>query len=131
MGKDPHGWEYTSHDLWKKKLVWKSHWKKIWRTEKKQIWGKLLDEEFLGEKILIELFFNHYSSREEANLEGRVGAGMEDGQETNLDQGEEANLERGESTGVAHRKETGVDQGEEVGLEGRMEGGEGSNLGGS
>lgn len=40
LGKDHEGWEYTSHDLWKKKLVWKSQWKKIWRTEKKQIWGR-------------------------------------------------------------------------------------------
>lgn len=23
LGKDHEGWEYTSHDLWKKKLVWK------------------------------------------------------------------------------------------------------------
>jgi len=30
LGKDHEGWEYTSHDLWKKKLVWKSAWKKIW-----------------------------------------------------------------------------------------------------
>lgn len=30
LGKDPEGWEYTSHDLWKKKLVWQSAWKKIW-----------------------------------------------------------------------------------------------------
>ena len=53
LGKDHEGWEYTryiieiilkslgnnktilfclssSHDLWKKKVVWKSHWKKIW-----------------------------------------------------------------------------------------------------
>lgn len=38
MGKDHEGWEYTSHDLWKKKVVWKSHWKKIWKPAKKQIW---------------------------------------------------------------------------------------------
>lgn len=38
LGKDHDGWEYTSHDLWKKKLVWKSHWKKIWKPGKKQIW---------------------------------------------------------------------------------------------
>ncbi|CAB0003467.1 unnamed protein product [Nesidiocoris tenuis] len=38
LGKDEHGWEYTSHDLWKKKVVWKPLWKKIWRTEKQQIW---------------------------------------------------------------------------------------------
>ncbi|XP_061398117.1 uncharacterized protein LOC133333819 [Musca vetustissima] len=38
LGKDHEGWEYTSHDLWKKKLIWKSHWKKIWKPAKKQIW---------------------------------------------------------------------------------------------
>ncbi|CAB0032549.1 unnamed protein product [Trichogramma brassicae] len=38
LGTDAHGWEYTSHDLWKKKLIWKPLWKKIWKTAKKQIW---------------------------------------------------------------------------------------------
>lgn len=70
------------------------------------------------------------SSREEAYLEGRVGAGVEDGEETGVDQGEEADLEGGEGAGVAHREEARMDQGEEVGLEGRMEGGEGAHLGG-
>lgn len=35
LGKDHEGWEYTSHDLWKKKLVWKSAWKKIWVSDMK------------------------------------------------------------------------------------------------
>lgn len=34
LGKDHEGWEYTSHDLWKKKLIWKSAWKKIWVSQK-------------------------------------------------------------------------------------------------
>lgn len=38
LGKDHEGWEYTSHDLWKKKLVWKSAWKKIWVPSKKTVW---------------------------------------------------------------------------------------------
>nr|CAD7403688.1 unnamed protein product [Timema poppensis] len=38
IGKDEHGWEYTSHGLWKKKVVWKPQWKKIWKPAKKQIW---------------------------------------------------------------------------------------------
>lgn len=38
LGKDQEGWEYTSHDLWKKKLVWKEAWKKIWVPSTKQIW---------------------------------------------------------------------------------------------
>lgn len=36
LGKDHDGWEYTSHDLWKKKLVWESYFKKYWKTEQKQ-----------------------------------------------------------------------------------------------
>ena len=37
-GTDHDGWEYTSHGLWKKKLVWKPVWTKIWKPAKKQIW---------------------------------------------------------------------------------------------
>jgi hypothetical protein len=37
-GKDHDGWEYTSHGLWRKKVVWKPVWKKIWKPAKKQIW---------------------------------------------------------------------------------------------
>ncbi|ALC45242.1 maker787, partial [Drosophila busckii] len=43
LGKDPEGWEYTSHDLWKKKVVWKSHWKKVWKPAKKEIWTDKLE----------------------------------------------------------------------------------------
>lgn len=38
LGKDAEGWEYVTHDLWRKKMIWKPHWKKVWRTEKKQEW---------------------------------------------------------------------------------------------
>lgn len=38
LGKDHEGWEYTSHDLWRKKMIWKPEWKKVWRTEKVQEW---------------------------------------------------------------------------------------------
>lgn len=38
LGKDHDGWEYTSHDLWKKKLIWKSYWKKHFVTHHKTIW---------------------------------------------------------------------------------------------
>lgn len=38
LGKDKEGWEYTSHDLWRKKMIWKPEYKKIWRVEKKQEW---------------------------------------------------------------------------------------------
>lgn len=38
LGKDKDGWEYTSHDLWRKKMIWKPEYKKVWRTEKKQEW---------------------------------------------------------------------------------------------
>lgn len=38
LGKDKDGWEYTSHDLWRKKMIWKPEYKKIWRIEKKQEW---------------------------------------------------------------------------------------------
>jgi hypothetical protein len=34
LGKDAEGYEYTSHDLWRKKMIWKPIWKKVWRTEK-------------------------------------------------------------------------------------------------
>lgn len=38
LGKDKDGWEYTSHDLWRKKMIWKKDYKKVWRVEKKQEW---------------------------------------------------------------------------------------------
>ncbi|RZC40763.1 TPX2 and/or Mitofilin domain containing protein [Asbolus verrucosus] len=38
LGKDHHGNEYTAHDIWKKKLIWKPIWKKYWKPAKKQIW---------------------------------------------------------------------------------------------
>lgn len=38
LGKDKDGWEYTSHDLWRKKMIWKPEYKKIWKIEKKQEW---------------------------------------------------------------------------------------------
>lgn len=38
LGKDKEGWEYTSHDLWRKKMIWKPEYKKVWKTEKKQEW---------------------------------------------------------------------------------------------
>lgn len=38
LGKDKEGWEYTSHDLWRKKMIWKPEYKKVWRVEKKQEW---------------------------------------------------------------------------------------------
>lgn len=41
LGKDHEGWEYTSHDLWRKKMIWKPEWKKVWRTEKKQEWVRI------------------------------------------------------------------------------------------
>ena len=37
-GTDYEGWEYTSHGLWKKKLVWKPFWKKYWKPGSKQVW---------------------------------------------------------------------------------------------
>ncbi|KAG8228142.1 hypothetical protein J437_LFUL002798 [Ladona fulva] len=39
-GVDDHGWEYTSHGLWKKKLIWKPYWKKIWKPASKLVWVK-------------------------------------------------------------------------------------------
>lgn len=42
LGKDKDGWEYTSHDLWRKKMIWKPEYKKIWRIEKKQEWVNIL-----------------------------------------------------------------------------------------
>lgn len=42
LGKDKEGWEYTSHDLWRKKMIWKPEWKKIWRIEKKEEWVNIL-----------------------------------------------------------------------------------------
>lgn len=38
LGKDEHGWEYTSHDLWRKKLIWKPIWVKSYKTEHKEEW---------------------------------------------------------------------------------------------
>lgn len=38
LGKDKEGWEYTSHDLWRKKMIWKPEYKKVWKIEKKQEW---------------------------------------------------------------------------------------------
>lgn len=43
LGKDEHGNEYTAHDVWKKKMIWKPQWKKIWKT--KQV------EDFKIEKV--------------------------------------------------------------------------------
>lgn len=37
LGKDHDGWEYTSHDLWKKKLIWKPVWRKYFKPAKKQV----------------------------------------------------------------------------------------------
>lgn len=45
LGKDHEGWEYTSHDLWRKKMIWKPEWKKVWRTEKKQEWVRICTQE--------------------------------------------------------------------------------------
>ncbi|XP_059488229.1 uncharacterized protein LOC132204030 [Neocloeon triangulifer] len=39
-GTDYEGWEYTSHGLWRKKLIWKPYWKKYWKPGQKQIWIK-------------------------------------------------------------------------------------------
>ncbi|XP_046390065.1 uncharacterized protein LOC124158792 [Ischnura elegans] len=39
-GVDHAGWEYTSHGLWKKKLIWKPYWKKVWKPASKLVWVK-------------------------------------------------------------------------------------------
>ena len=36
LGKDHEGAEYTAHDVWKKKMIWKPQWKKQWKTVEKQ-----------------------------------------------------------------------------------------------
>lgn len=41
LGKDKDGWEYTSHDLWRKKMIWKPEYKKVWKIEKKQEWVRV------------------------------------------------------------------------------------------
>lgn len=33
LGKDEHGNEYTAHDVWRKKMIWKPKWQKVWKTK--------------------------------------------------------------------------------------------------
>lgn len=54
---------------------------------------------FFKSNYFILLF---HSSREETDLEGRVGAGLEASEEAGVDQGEETDLEGREGPGVAH-----------------------------
>lgn len=51
LGKDNDGWEYVSHDLWKKKLVWKPQWQKVWVPSHKTIWVSQSRRKF--EKLII------------------------------------------------------------------------------
>jgi len=48
-GTDYEGWEYTSHGLWKKKLIWKPFWKKYWKPGNKQVWIKGMYQIFFPE----------------------------------------------------------------------------------
>lgn len=62
LGKDKEGWEYTSHDLWRKKMIWKPEYKKVWRVEKKQEWVRRIlaldfDAISLLDRIISLIFF--------------------------------------------------------------------------
>lgn len=99
LGKDHDGWEYTSHDLWRKKMIWKPYWKKIWRTEKKQ--SKLtLGFPFHFQHVLPRKFkinfrlINSLASREKIGMEGRVDSGLEASQKANLGKEEGTGLEK-------------------------------------
>jgi hypothetical protein len=51
LGKDDHGNEYTAHDVWKKKMIWKPQWKKVWKTKQVEAFKTEKVQDFKIEKV--------------------------------------------------------------------------------
>lgn len=51
LGKDEHGHEYTAHDVWRKKMIWKPQWKKVWKTKQVEAFKTEKVEEWKVEKV--------------------------------------------------------------------------------
>lgn len=51
LGKDQQGNEYTAHDVWRKKMIWKPQWKKVWKTKQVEAHKTEKKEEWVTEKV--------------------------------------------------------------------------------
>lgn len=51
LGKDEHGNEYTAHDVWRKKMIWKPKWQKVWKTKQVEAHKTEKVQEWKVEKV--------------------------------------------------------------------------------